>query len=74
MMRKDDELEDSAYLFETVHGTYSEAHNNANLRSIAISLKRIADALHSEVERIGIGTFLSEISDYCNKHLSKPEA
>ena len=68
---KDAELEDTAYLHEADHGTYSEMHNNANWRSIAISLKRIADALHSDREGIGIGTYLSEISDYVI-HLKKP--
>ena len=61
---KDAEMEDTAYRYEAVHGNYSEMHNNANWRSIAISLKRIADALHSDREGIGIGTYLSEISDY----------
>lgn len=38
--------------------------DNLVLCSIAMSLKRIADALHSDKEGIGIGTYLSEISDY----------
>ena len=42
---KDAEIEDTAYLHEAVYGTYTEMHNNANWRSIAISLKRIADGL-----------------------------
>lgn len=51
-MRKDDELEDTAYLFLEYFDTYIDMYNNANLRSIAISLKRIADALHSDNNRL----------------------
>lgn len=53
-MRKDDELENTAYLHEAVYGTYSEMHNNANWRSIAISLKRIAGALEASKVKLDI--------------------
>jgi len=42
----DDEIEDNAYRHEAAYDKHSEMYNNANWRSIAISLKRIADALH----------------------------
>ena len=42
----DDEIEDNAYRHEAAYEKHSEMYNNANWRSIAISLKRIADALH----------------------------
>ena len=41
---KDAEMEDTAYRHEAVYGN-CEMHNNANWRSIAISLKRIADSM-----------------------------
>lgn len=42
---EDSELEDTAYLHKNSHGTWTETYNNANFRSIAISLKRIADLI-----------------------------
>ena len=41
----DDEIEDNAYRHEAAYDKHSEMYNNANWRSIAISLKRIADGL-----------------------------
>lgn len=61
-----EEFSDS-HLFEDLEHENSmtiNQHDSVSLRSIAISLKRIADALHSDREGIGIGTYLSEISDY----------
>ena len=59
---KDAEMEDTAYLHEAVHGNYSEMHNNANWRSIAISLKRIADGLEHNPSG-GIANILDAILD-----------
>ena len=38
-------------------------HDSVSLRSIAISLKRIADALYYEEEGIGIATILTDLAD-----------
>ena len=59
---KDAEMEDTAYLHEAVHGNYSEMHNNANWRSIAISLKRIADGLEHSASG-GIANILDAMLD-----------
>jgi hypothetical protein len=63
---KDTEIEDTAYLHEAVHGTYSEMHNNANWRSIAISLKRIADGLEHSSSG-GIPHILDAMLDAMNE-------
>jgi hypothetical protein len=59
---KDAEMEDTAYLHEAVHGNYSEMHNNANWRSIAISLKRIADSMDTTDEHMCIPKSLGIIA------------
>lgn len=59
---KDAELEDTAYRDEAVHGNYSEMHNNANWRSIAISLKRIADSMDMTDEHMCIPKSLGIIA------------
>ena len=59
---KDAEMEDTAYLHEAVHGNYSEMHNNANWRSIAISLKRIADSMDMTDEHMCIPKSLGIIA------------
>jgi hypothetical protein len=38
-------------------------HDSVSLRSIAISLKRIADALYYEEDGIGITTILTDLAD-----------
>jgi len=38
-------------------------HDSVSLRSIAISLKRIADALYYEEDGIGITTVLTDLAD-----------
>ena len=59
---KDAEMEDTAYRHEAVHGNYSEMHNNANWRSIAISLKRIADSMDMTDEHMCIPKSLGIIA------------
>jgi hypothetical protein len=38
-------------------------HDSVSLRSIAISMKRIADALYYEEDGIGITTILTDLAD-----------
>jgi len=38
-------------------------HDSVSLRSISISLKRIADALYYEEDGIGITTILTDLAD-----------
>lgn len=43
------------------HGEFTSVHESSSLLSIAISLKRIADAIHGDQGGFGILDFLAEI-------------
>ena len=58
----DDEIEDNAYRHEAAYDKHSEMYNNANWRSIAISLKRIADGLEHPASG-GIANILDAMLD-----------
>ena len=58
----DDEIEDNAYRHEAAYDKHSEMYNNANWRSIAISLKRIADGLEHSASG-GIANILDAMLD-----------
>ena len=59
MFQPDPNLEDGSNSCEVSNeGKYRDVANAVHLRSIALSLKRIADALYYDEEGIGLATVL----------------
>lgn len=62
MFQPDPDLERGSNACEVSNeGKYRDVANAVHLRSIALSLKRIADALHYEED--GITTILTDLAD-----------
>ncbi len=63
-LQPDPDLEHGSNACEvSTEGRYRDVANAVHLRSIALSLKRIADALHYEEDGTGITTILTDLAD-----------